>query len=120
MLEPCLAPGYHRPPGERTSASALWYSSVLADEMTFQLCSASALRFALVAHAMLSTRWLVFPLATLVVTGSVVVTMQLAGWFAALGCFISERLLYTWKGMGGAGAAAAADDAGALMREQII
>ena len=43
-----------------------------------------------------------------------------AGWFAGLGCFISERLLYTWKGMGGAGAAGAADDAGALMREQII
>ena len=35
------------------------------------------------AHTLLSARWLLLPLATLAVGGSVVVTMQLTGWFAA-------------------------------------
>ena len=51
--------------------------------MAPQLCSPSALRLAVCVHTLLSARWLLFPLATLAVSGSVVVAMQLTGWFAA-------------------------------------
>ena len=52
--------------------------------MAPQLCGPRALRFAVASHALLSARWLLFPLATLSVSGSVVVTTQIAGWFSAL------------------------------------
>lgn len=51
--------------------------------MAPQLCSPRALRVAVGVHTLLSARWLLFPLATLAVGGSVVVAMQLTGWFAA-------------------------------------
>ena len=52
--------------------------------MAPQLCSPTALRIAVAVHSFLSARWLLFPLATLAVSGSPVVTMQLAGWFTTL------------------------------------
>lgn len=57
--------------------------------MTPHLCSPSALRFAVGAHTLLSARWLLFPLSTLAVSGSVVVAMQLTGWFAGAALMVA-------------------------------